>query len=173
MCTGIEIAMMLAAGASTAGAIYQADVAEKTADVNAELQRREGNAEKDAAVAQAEKIRRAARQQAGEANAALAASGVSIGEGSAIVINEQIYKDSESDAYSTLLTGTRRQRSANDQAGLTKWQGSAAKTAGYINATSSLLSTGAKVGGGWQSSYNGDASGTMYSQTGADIRGRR
>lgn len=150
MCTGLEIAAIAGATVSAAGAIYSAQVSEKTADANAEMQRRQGNAEKDAAVAQAEKIRKAARAQAGAANAALAASGVSIGEGTAVKLNEQIYEDAESDAFSTMLTGERRKRFADDSAGITKWQGNAAKTAGYINATGSLLSTGSKIGSGWK-----------------------
>jgi hypothetical protein len=154
---GIEtgVLMMYAAFASAAvgavGALYSADTAENTAEANAEMQRRAGNQEKDAAVAQAEKIRRAGRAQAAQANAAMAASGVAIGEGTPIRINEQIYKDSEDDAYSTLLTGTRRKQTADDQGAIMISDGEAAKTSGYINAGASLLSTGASYGK-WQTS---------------------
>lgn len=145
--------LMLAATAVSAGAaIMQGEQAKKTADVNAELQRRQGEADKDAAVAQAENIRKAQKYAIGSANAATAASGAAIGEGSALRINEQIYKNSESDAYSTLLTGTRRQRFANDQANITQAQGRNAQTAGYLNAASSVLSMGSKIGGGWKTS---------------------
>jgi len=148
---GIEVALLAASVAVSAGsAIMQGQQDKKTADVNAELQRREGEAEKDAAVAQAEKIRKAQRYAIGSANAANAASGAAIGEGSALRINEQIYQDSEEDAYSTLLTGTRRQRTANDQAGITQAQGRNAQTAGYINAGASILSGGAQIAKGWK-----------------------
>lgn len=148
---GIETALLAASVAISAGsAIMQGQQAKKTADVNAELQRREGEADKDAAVAQAEKIRKAQRYAIGSANAANAASGVAIGEGSALRINEQIYQDSESDAYSTILTGTRRQRTANDQAMITQAQGRNAQTAGYINAGASILSGGAQIAKGWK-----------------------
>ncbi|MFM9434610.1 hypothetical protein ACFDR9_001670 [Janthinobacterium sp. CG_23.3] len=146
---GIETAALLAYAAvasATVGAgaaIYSGVQQRQAADDNAELARRQGVQEKDAAVAQAEKIRKAARAQAGAANAALAASGVSIGEGTPVRINEEIYRDSESDAYSTLLTGSRRQRTNNDQAGILTNQGNAAMTSGVINAGASLLSAGA------------------------------
>lgn len=141
---------LAAAAASAAAAAYQGHVQKQTAEVNAELQRREGEQQKDAAMAQAEKIRKAGAAQASQANAALAASGVSIGEGTPVRINEDIYKGSESDAYNTLLTGTRSQRTANDQAGLLQYQGKAAQTAGYINAGASLLSSGSKAYGQWK-----------------------
>lgn len=140
---GVETLLIIGAVASAGGAIYSGIQSKQAADNNAELARRQGAQEKDAAVAQAEKIRKAARAQAGAANASLAASGVAIGEGTPIRINEQIYKDSEDDAYSTLLTGTRRQNSANDQASILNSQGNAAMTSGLINAGTSVLSIGA------------------------------
>jgi hypothetical protein len=146
MCTGVEIALIGSAIVGTTAAIYSGQVQKETAEVNAELQRREGDAAKDAAVAQAEKIRKAARAQEGQANAALAASGVAIGEGTPIVINEKINQDAEEDAYNTLLTGSRQQRTAGDQAGLTRFQGQAAANASYLNAASTVLSTGASYG---------------------------
>jgi hypothetical protein len=134
--------MMAATAVSAVAGLYAADSADKSADAGAELQRREGAQQADAAMAQAEKIRKAGRAQAGAANAAMAASGVAIGEGTPLRINEAIYQDSESDAYSTLLTGTRRQRSSEEQAGIMESEGKAAKTGGYLSATASVLSAG-------------------------------
>lgn len=151
MCTGVEIALLAAGAVSAGAAVMQGQQAKETADTNAELQRRQGEADKDAAVAQAEKIRKAQRYAISQANAANAASGLAVGEGSAVKIDQQIYKNSEDDAFSTLLTGTRRARNDNTQAGISEWQGGNAQTAGYLNATASLLSTGAKVGSGWKS----------------------
>lgn len=141
------ITLMAISTAMTAGgALYQGMQQQDAADTNAELARRQGNQEADAALAQAEKIRKAARQQAGQARAALATSGVSVGEGTAVRINEQIYQDAESDAYSTLLTGARRKQAANDEAAIYRQQGSNAMTAGLINAGSSVLAGGARIG---------------------------
>lgn len=147
MCTGLELLAMAAAAGS---AIYSGQMQQDAANTNAEIAHRQGEQEKDAAVAQAEKIRKAARLQAGEANAALAASGVAVGEGTALRINEDIYQTSEEDAYSVLLTGNRRQRSANDESSALRAQGDAAATGGYINAGASVLSIGARSSG-WKS----------------------
>jgi len=142
---GIETMLMVGMAMSAGGTILGAVNAKETADANAEMARRQGEADKDAAVAQAEKIRKAARAQVGQANAALAASGISVGEGTPVRINEQIYRDSEEDAYNTILTGTRRQRSANDEAAIMRSQGNNALVGGLINAGSTVLAGGARV----------------------------
>jgi len=142
-------AAIAAAAVGATAAIYSADTQENTAEANAEMAQRQGNQEKDAAMAQAEKIRKAGRAAAGQANASMAAAGVSIGEGTPLRVNEQIYKDSEDDAYSTLLTGTRRQQSANDQGMLMQADGDAAKTSGYLNAGATILN-GVSSYGKWK-----------------------
>jgi len=143
---GIETLMVVSALTAAGGAIYSGVKQSQAADANAEMSRRAGNQEADAAVAQAEKIRKAGAAAASRANAAMAASGVSIGEGTPVRINEEIYKDSESDAYSTLLTGTRRRQSAYDQSTVMESEGRSARTAGYINAGATVLSAGANYG---------------------------
>ncbi len=156
--TGVLMAYAAVASAVVGGAaaLYSADTAENTAQANAELARRQGAQDADAAMAQAEKIRRAGRAQAAKANAALAASGVAIGEGTPVRINEEIYKNAEDDAYSTLLTGARRKQSSEDQAGIMISEGNGAKTAGYLNAGASVLS-GAANYGKWQTSQKAGA----------------
>lgn len=154
---GIETAVLLSYAAlagtavATVGTLYSADTQKNTAEANAEMSRRQGNQEKDAAIAQAEKIRKAGRAAAGRATAATAAAGVAIGDGTPLRINEEITLDSERDAYSTLLTGTRRQQSANDQAGMMIADGKAGVTAGYLNAGSTILQ-GAANYGKWKTS---------------------
>lgn len=143
------IAMFATTALSAGAAIYQGEQAKATADVNAEMQRRQGEQEKDAAIAQVAKIRKAQQYAIGQANAATAASGAAIGEGSALKVNQSIYQNSEEDAYNFLLTGTRRKQYADDQAMITSWQGNNARTAGYINAGASVLSGGAKIAKGW------------------------
>lgn len=151
---GVETLLIASAVVGAGSAIYSGMQQKEAAEANAELSRREGEAAADAAVAQAEKIRKAARAQAGKANAALAASGVAIGEGTPILINEDIYKNAEDDAYSTLLTGARQRQAANDQASMIEYQGGTAQTAGFLNAGSSLLSAGANYGR-WKTSQKG------------------
>lgn len=142
MCTGLEIALIAGTTMSAGATIMQGQQAKQSADANAELMRRQGEADKDAAVAQAEKIRKASRYEIGAANAANAASGVDLNWGTPVRINEQINRNAESDAYATILTGARRQTSANDQAMLTSAAGSA-------TANASLLAAGGKVANGW------------------------
>jgi hypothetical protein len=143
MCTGLEIALIAGTTLSAGSALMQGQQAKQTADVNAELARRQGEADKDAAVAQAEQIRKAARYQIGAANVAAAASGVQIGEGSAGIVNEGISQRSENDAYMTILSGTRKQATAANQAMLYESQGRNAQTA-------SLLAAGGAVASGWK-----------------------
>lgn len=148
---GIE-AGVLAAYAAVASAVVGAGAAyysgqqqKQTQETNAELTRRQVALEKDAAVAQAEKIRKAARQQQAEATANLAASGISVGSGTPIRISNEIYKTSEQDAYQTILSGTRAQTEGNIQAGMLATAGQNAETTGYLNAGSSLLSGAASA----------------------------
>lgn len=143
---GLEVATLalIAAGTAAAGTLYSGMQQHEAANTNAELARRQGEADKDAAVAQAERIRKATQRQVGEANAALAASGVSIGEGTPVRINEEIYKSGEDDAYSVLLTGTRRQRNASAEASIMRSQGSAALTGSLLSAGATLAAAGSK-----------------------------
>lgn len=92
----------------------------------------------DDAAAKAEKIRRAARFQTGEAKAALAGSGVKLGSGSAALIEKDIAQNSEQDAFTALLSGNR-------QAAMQRQAGKNAARSGYIGAGASIL-------GGWQQS---------------------
>jgi hypothetical protein len=116
------------------------------ANAQADQQDIQAAQERDAAMAQAEKIRRAGRRQASEAEAAYAASGVSVGTGTPVRVNESIYRDSEEDAFNTILTGERRGRSLNTEANLTRTSGANARSAGNTAATSSLLSGAAQYG---------------------------
>jgi len=154
---GIEAGVLAAYAAVAAAvvgagtAIYTSQEQKSAADDNAELQRRQAAQEKDAAVAQAEKIRKAARQQQAEATANLAASGISVGNGTPIRISNEIYRTSEQDAYQTILGGNRAYQAGQTQSGLLETQGQAAATAGYLNAGSSLLSGAASAyKAGWK-----------------------
>lgn len=148
---GIEVALLAAGTALAAGsAIYGGIQQQKAADTQAELTRRQTAQEADAAVAQAEKIRRAGRQQQAEATANLAASGISVGSGTPIRISNEIYRTSEQDAYQTILSGTRAQTAGDIQAGMLSSAGQNAATTGYLNAGSSLLGgAAASYKAGW------------------------
>ena len=150
----LTIGIGLAAAGSVIGAgasIMAGQQQKEAADTQAELTRRQGAQDKDAAVAQAEKIRKAARQQQAEATANLAASGVSVGAGTPLRISNEIYKTSEQDAYQTILSGNRAYGSGATQANMLESSGANAATAGYLNATSSLLGGAASAyKAGWK-----------------------
>ncbi len=68
----------------------------------------DAEASKAAAKVEADRIRKAGREQAAAANASLAASGVETGEGTALRITSGITEDAEQDAFQTILTGNTR-----------------------------------------------------------------
>ena len=170
MCTGYEIAMVAAAvvgaGASIDSANKQADAAEET---GRNLASQSGQ-EQDAANAQADQIRKAARRQRAAAEASFAAGGVDVGVGSAIAVDNEIARGGEFDALNAIITGGRGADSLTQEAVAYGKQARNAKMAGYGQAASSLLSAGAGAmkASGWRSNGPG-FSGT---QTAAPISDR-
>ena len=155
MCDPATIAMMtvassvVSAGASIIGGMQQ----KEAADTQAQIAENSAAYEADAAKAHAEKIRKAGLAQRGEAKAALAASGVKLGEGTALEVDKSIAKNAEQDALSAILSGDRALKSGEDQASMLRASGNAAQTAGFIGAAGSVLSAGASYAkGNWKTS---------------------
>lgn len=109
----------------------------------------------DAAKSQAEKIRRAGRAQVGEANASLAASGVKLGEGTALEIQKKITTNAEEDALSAILSGKRITSSAQKEADLLGRSGDNAQTSAIFGSAGSALQAGAAIKGGWRRTIGG------------------
>lgn len=128
------------------------------ADAQAEQAAADANTEKSAAVVQAERIRRLARIQNSEANAALAASGVEVGEGTAININEEITRNAEEDAALTIFGGANRAQRLNADGSNYRMAGSQARSAANGQAVGTLLSSASNAYTGWKGSANGTAS---------------
>jgi len=150
MCDLVTALAVAGSGMSALGAIRQGQAQANSDNFNAEIARRDALSEKDAAVQQAEKIRRVGKRTQSEATSALAASGVQLDEGSAILIDQQIAQDVEQDAFMELLTGDRRARQLNSQAELFKASAKNAKTSSRMAAATSLLSAGASGYSGWK-----------------------
>ncbi len=152
---GIETIALVALAGGTAlqaiGSVQQGNQQRKLAEAQAAQLDQQAAQERDAALAQAEKIRRAGRSQAAQAESAYAASGVSVGIGTPVRINEQITHDAEEDAYMTILSGNRRGQTLETESGLTRRSGKNAQQAGYMGAASSVLS-GAATYGKWKMS---------------------
>ncbi len=151
MCTGVEIAMLASAAVGTVGTIYSGMQQAAAADDQAQIAENNAAYEADAAKQHAEKIRRMAKAQRGEANAALAASGVKLGEGTPLAIQKDIIQKSEEDALSAMLTGSRALKSGSDQADMLRASGNAAMTGAFVSAGSTVLSAGANyTSGKWK-----------------------
>ncbi|VEI61591.1 hypothetical protein [Serratia rubidaea] len=152
MCTGIEIAAVASTVLAAGGAVAQGQQQRKMANYQANQAQADAEAQRAAAKVEADKIRKAGRQQAAAANAALAASGVETGEGTALRITSGITGDAEEDAYTTIMNGNNQGARLNAQAQADRISGRNAATAGYINAGSSLLSAGGTAYNGWKKS---------------------
>jgi transcription initiation factor TFIID subunit TAF12 len=83
----------------------------------------------------AKNIRKLAAQTRGAARAGYAASGVVVDEGSAVITDMTITRESELDALYTIMGAHNRAKSLRKT-------GKAEQTAGYINAVRSILSGG-------------------------------
>ncbi|HBQ3171620.1 TPA: hypothetical protein L7V78_001571 [Klebsiella pneumoniae] len=156
MCTGIEIAAIGASVLSAGGAVYSGQQQKKMANYQAAQAEADADASQKAARVEADRIRKAGREQAAAANASLAASGVETGEGTALRITSGITEDSEQDAYQTILNGANSASRLQAQAQADRITGSNAATAGNISAGSSLLSAGGTAYDGWKKAKAGN-----------------
>ena len=122
---------MAAAGTQVNTARHQADQAEEDAQ-----------AEREGGALRAAKIKRQGAAQRSQAISDLAAAGVNVGEGTALKIDQEIAARTNEDAMQEILYGSKRGQRFEDEARFRR-------RAGNYGAASSLLSSGAQVGRGW------------------------
>lgn len=103
----------------------------------------------DDAQQQAQMIRRAGSRAVGRADVNAAASGIVVGQGSSGEVDKQIYLDSEHDAYTTLLTGSRRARALQVDAVAAKAGGNTAAAQATAASIGTVLSSGYKTYRAW------------------------
>lgn len=144
---GVETAIIAASIAATAFSAYSTVQSGKQASLNADAQSEQAQVDANnaasASVVQADRIRRLARTQASQANASLAASGVEVGEGSAVNINEEIIGNAEEDAALTIFNGeNQRKRGMVDSSNISL-AGSQARSTANSQAVGSVLGTAA------------------------------
>lgn len=147
MCISAATLMMVSAGLTVAGKLYEGYARNEAAQTEADQQRRAAAESEVAAVEEAKRIRAAGKRTQGAARAALAASGVKVDQGTSLLIDEDIGRRTEEDAYNTLLTGQRRSRSMNDSA-------KQSMQSGQNSLLASVMSAGASAAGGlagWKS----------------------
>ncbi|CNG65694.1 hypothetical protein [Yersinia intermedia] len=155
MCTGVEVALVASSVLAAGGAVASGQQQKKMANYQAAQAEADAQAQASAAKVQAEKIRKAGAAQASQANAALAASGVETGEGTALRITSGIVGDAEEDAVTTILSGRDSAARLNAQAQADRISGKNSANSGYISAGSSLLQGGSTAYSGWKKAKDG------------------
>ncbi len=145
--TGLQIGSQISAG--------------RTAEANARLEAADMDyqaaMERDNAALMARTYRREGRAVRGQVLAAVAASGVKIGEGSALDAERDVMTDSETDAELAILRGEQTGRGLNTRATLTRMAGRQARRAANLQAFNTLLSAGAQgmKASGWRANGPG------------------
>ncbi len=167
MCEPVTLALVgasvLGAGLSAAGQIQEGNAAKKAADFRAQVSRNNAvianqaaaeSRDRGEALAGRERLR--TRQALGSARATLAGQGVVIDEGTALNVTQDIAQFGELDVQTILSNAEREargfeQRGVNFQseAQLTEQAGRQARTAGRIQAASTLLTGGGQVANRW------------------------
>lgn len=141
MCDPVSV-LATTAVVQAGGSIMQGRSAQKQANAAAADDIYQASIERDIAQAEAFNIRRAGARQRGETLAGIAASGVKIGEGSALDAERRVMEDYARDEYMALLTGERRGAAMEREAANKRRAGRDARRAGNIGAFTSLLSAG-------------------------------
>jgi hypothetical protein len=152
MGTEVVVYALMAAGtvASVVGQQQQAKQQQKMYEDQAQQTANQAAYEKDAARARAEKIRKMGKAQQGEAKAALAASGVKLGEGTALEVQKDIGQRAEEDALTAILQGDRYQQSADAEIDMLGKAGSNARSNANMSSVGTILSSASTVGSNWK-----------------------
>lgn len=120
--------MALSTGVSIAGQLAQGQAQKRANNEQARQDELRAAQELDASKAEAMRIRKAGDKTAGAARAQMAANGIAVGSGTAVTIEDDIYQNSELDAYNTLLTGKRGAGALQYSAAQSRARGSNAMT---------------------------------------------
>jgi hypothetical protein len=154
--------VMASAAMQVGSSISQGITAKGNANLQAADMEYQAAVERDNAQQQAAAIRRQGQRDRGSTVAAVAASGVKIGDGSAADAELQVMQDANTDERLAILRGDQTSRQLNARAKITRRAGRDAQRASYINAATSLMSAAG--------SYS-QASGTTFKAAGWDAGG--
>jgi hypothetical protein len=156
--------MMMGFGSAIAQ-IGQANGDRIRANAQAALDDYLADVEQDNALKEAAIIRKSGRKAQGAANAAYAAAGVQVGEGSALETERQIGLDVEHDAQQALVEGDSRARGLRTEGKMARIAGKQAMTAAYVGAVGTVLGSAAQgYRSGWKTGSSvpaGNYSGTQ------------
>lgn len=143
--TGTMLAV--SAAVSMAGTLAQGIAQKRAANAQAQQDEHIAAQQRDQAMQEADRIRRAGERTQGQARAQLAASGIRVDSGSALLIDEEIGYESELDAQNTLLTGERGARASEYSASMARARGSNAMTGSILSAVGTGVGAGLQ---GWK-----------------------
>lgn len=154
MCDPVTMAF---AGMQAFGAVQQGRAANSAAKAQAEDLERQASAERFMAERDAAMVRREGAAARGRTLGALGASGVKVGEGSALDVERQVMEDYARDEYIQILNGEIRGRAMELEASNTRRAGRDARRAAFMQAGTSLLGSaaGGMRAGGWRSAGPG------------------
>lgn len=133
------IAVAIGAAISAAGAISQGQASKRQFAFQAAVQRQQAEREAQIAAVEEQRKRIADERQAGTIRARLAASGIDPGSGTALLVQQDFAAEAELDALLIRSGGEARASTLLNEAELAEAKGSAASTAGFAKAGSTLL----------------------------------
>lgn len=142
MAAATTIALVTAAVVAAASAIAQGKAAANQAKAQGALHQSQAERQREIARLQETRQRRDAERVQGSQRARLAASGIDPAAGTALMQQESLAGESEFNALLTRAQGEGDARSLDFQAQLDRLRGRNARTAGYLNAGTTLLTRG-------------------------------
>ena len=151
MCTGVEIALLAATTISAAGALQAGKSQQDMAEYNARVAEQSAVAATEKAAYDEQIHREQVRKVLSKQRALYGKSGVDM-TGSPLLVLEDTAKTGELDALAIRYGGEIEASRARSGAGLSKAQGSQARTASYLQAGTTLLTGGSQAYGGYMNS---------------------
>lgn len=145
---GLETATVIAlagAAVSAGGSIIQGQQQAKQFAFQAAVQRQQARREQEIAAIEEQRNRKESAAILASRRARLAASGIQPGEGTALLGTEELAGEAELDALLIRAGGEGRSTALLNEATLSGAKGSAASTAGFVKAGSTLLTAGGKA----------------------------
>lgn len=157
MCNPMLAVMAASTAVQVIGQAQQGKAARRAAKDDAARLEYQAAIDEDNAQANAEQIRRQGVRDRGQTVATIAASGVKVGEGSALDAEREVMQDAEADAYMAILNGGRAADGLRSDAAARRRAGRQATRATNIGIGSTLLSSAARgmSSAGWGSAGPG------------------
>jgi hypothetical protein len=163
MAVALPFIMIAGAAISAVGAVRQAQAASAASDYNAKLAEQNAEVATAQGNAAAEAQARDAQRRIGAAVATYGASGVQVDTGSPTDVLADSARNASLDNLTIKYNAKLRALGLQAQAGLDRANAANSEQAGYLNATSQLLSGAAKAGG----AFGGGGTGTPATGAGS------